>query len=458
LVTAELQPAPPTDDSDSPLSARALFYYCLPGFGVSFSFVLTVAYITKYSIDVLLMAPATIGLILGAARIWDAITDPLIGNFSDRTRSALGRRRPWLLASALPIAVLGLLVWSPPRSLEGTALTVWMTLTILAFFTAQTAFIVPHYALGAELSQSYHKRTLVFGLRQAVWALGMGVALVFAQGALARSPEPRETAFMIFAVVGVVCVITISGSVFGLRERATFQGRGGKNPYRAFLDVGANPHGRRLLIMLFIEHMGAGSSMVLSPFLLHYVIGVPGAIGTVFAFYIGSILLSIVVWVKLSRIIGKKNTWLIAMGVAMLGYATLLNVGHGDVGLMCFVTVLTGAASSCGRTIGSSIQADVIDFDEYQTGERKEGSYYAAFTFLEKTSSGIMAMIAGLMLQWVGFEPNMEQTEDTKLAIRTLMGTVPLVSFGVGAAIFWGFRLTEEEHARIRAELDARQV
>jgi GPH family glycoside/pentoside/hexuronide:cation symporter len=438
------------------LRGRAIAAYTLPTVGVSFSLVFTIAYVSKFSTDVLLMAPATIGAILGASRIWDAITDPLIGNLSDRTHTRFGRRRPWLLLSSLPIAGFGLMVWSPPPSLSGGALTAWMVVGIFGLFTGMTAFIVPHYALGAELVRSYHERTRVFGLRQVGWTFGMVAALVLAVGAMERSDAPRDLASTMFLGIGALCVISIALSVAGVREQVGHAGRGGDNPYKSFRDVWANPHGRRLLVMLFIEHTGAGAGMVLSPYLLEYVIGRPEAISIVFGFYTASMMLSIPMWVAVSKRLDKKRAWLVAMGVAMTGYTLLLFVGEGDVWLMCLVTTLTGSASSAGRVIGTSIQADVIDWDEHATGERKEGSYYSAFTFLEKTSSGIMAMLTGLALSAVGFEPNVEQTEETKWVIRSLMGSVPLASFAIGALIFSRFRLTETEHAEIRAELDRR--
>ena len=202
--------------------------------------------------------------------------------------------------------------------------------------------------------------------------------------------------------------------------------------------------------------MGTGATAVLSPYILHYVIGRPDALGFVFAFYTSSTLLAIPLWVALSRAIGKKRAWLVGMGVAIVGYSALFFVTEGRLAWMCGVVCLTGAASSAGNVLGASVQADVVDWDEHATGERKEGSYYSTFTFLQKTSAGVMAMLTGFALSLSGFVPNEAQSEETKLAMRSLIALVPLACFIVGAAIFSRFRLTGEEHARIRAELDAR--
>ena len=134
--------------------------------------------------------------------------------------------------------------------------------------------------------------------------------------------------------------------------------------------------------------------------------------------------------------------------------------------LPCVPAITTGwrsfkhsACSACGTVIGSSILADVIDADELETGERKEGAYYSAYTFLFKSSSGIMAMITGFALAWTGFVPNAPDQSDTVgLAIRSLNGLVPFTTMFIGAFILARFTLTEEVHARIRAQLDARHA
>ncbi|MGE4608825.1 MAG: MFS transporter, partial [Myxococcota bacterium] len=124
--------------------------------------------------------------------------------------------------------------------------------------------------------------------------------------------------------------------------------------------------------------------------------------------------------------------------------------------LMCFVVVLTGAASACGTVIGSSILADVIDWDERETGERKEGAYSAAWGFAIKTANAIVIVAVSAALQFSDFRPNEEQTEGTLLMFRVFNGGIPLVMFLLGAFWFRRFELNESEHAEIRAELDRR--
>lgn len=453
--SAAAKPAP----GAPPELPRALVAtYCLPMLGVNFAMVLVIAYITKYSIDVLLIAPATVGFIFGLGRIWDAISDPLVGYWTDRTTTRFGRRRPWLIGALVPFVVFTWMCWSPPESLTGTGLVIWMVIAIFGFNTASTLFLVPHQALGAEISTSGHGRTQLFGARQLVATVGSALALVLGTGAINGAENPREVATWIALATIVACILTIVPSTIALRERPDYQGRGGKSPFTAFGDVLRNPHARLLLGMIFIEHMGSGASMVLSPFFMDYIIGMPRGIGVIYLFYTGTQLAVIPLWVRLARSIGKKNTWMTGLVVAVVGYSLLYGfVGEGDLYLMCFVVVLTGAASACGTVIGSSILADVIDWDELETGERKEGTYYSGYALLYKGSSGIMAMLAGWALAASGFEPNQVQSEDTQYVIRSLMTLVPGGCTLFGLFILSRFRLTESAHADVQAQLEARR-
>ena len=115
-----------------------------------------------------------------------------------------------------------------------------------------------------------------------------------------------------------------------------------------------------------------------------------------------------------------------------------------------------GLANGCGGTLGPSVQGDVIDYDEYMTGERKEGAYFAAWNFMQKSALGLMLLLTGFVLEFAGFVPNAEQSMQTKLAMVTLYGLFPLVCYVVGAYMFSKFTLDETAHGKIRRELDAR--
>lgn len=458
-MLSRMADAPTLEHSPSKaLTTATLLAYASPMVAVNFSLVLFMSFFNKYAIDTLLVPPIAVGVVFGAGRLWDAVTDPLAGLWSDRTNHRWGRRRPWIALSALPIAAFGLMLWAPPDSLGTTSLVVWITVAVFGFNTAMTFFLTPHQALGAELTLDHHQVSRIFAVRQAAGYVGMIGCLVFAMEYLMTVPDPRASATNLALFSGGAVLLLVGLSVAMLREPAENRRRGGAKAPGVARDVWRNQHARRLLVMIFIEHTGSGASMVIAPFLLQYVIKMPERIGEVFMFYVGSSLLSLFGWLWLSRRVGKKNAWLVGLAAGMCGYAMLFFVGEGDLRWMQAVVTLTGAASACGTVLGSSILADVIDVDELETGERKEGAYYSAYTFLYKASSGVMATVTGFVLGWVGYVQNApDQSATVQLAIRSLNGLVPLASMAIGALILARFTLTEEVHAKVRAQLDARR-
>ena len=137
-------------------------------------------------------------------------------------------------------------------------------------------------------------------------------------------------------------------------------------------------------------------------------------------------------------------------------FGAMFFFGEGDIVGICIFAALAGTAAGAGGTVAPSIQADVIDFDEFCTGERKEGAYFATWNLVYKSSTGITFLLAGFVLEASGFVPNVEQTDSVKDAMRTLFAIFPFACYLVGAAIFSRFSLGETEHVAIRAELERR--
>jgi len=116
-----------------------------------------------------------------------------------------------------------------------------------------------------------------------------------------------------------------------------------------------------------------------------------------------------------------------------------------------------GLSAGCGGTIAPSVQGDIVDYDEMVTGERKEGSYFAAFNFVQKSATGVMILITGWVLQVEGFVPNVEQTQLVQISMVTLYGLSPLICYTIGTILFSRFSLDATEHQRIRSVISERQ-
>jgi Na+/melibiose symporter-like transporter len=173
--------------------------------------------------------------------------------------------------------------------------------------------------------------------------------------------------------------------------------------------------------------------------------------------------ISVPMWIPLSRRFGKVRMWMFSMLLTGVSFGAMFALPFFESLLVKSVyisvaAVFAGLAAGCGGTISPSVQGDVIDYDEFVTGERKEGSYFAAWNFVYKGGMGIMLLLTGFVLQAVGFVPNQPQTMTVQIAMVTLYGLFPLVCYLVGALLFSRFKLDEKAHGEIRAALDRRSL
>jgi Na+/melibiose symporter-like transporter len=428
-------------------------------------YLLLALYVMKFSTDVLLIAPAIMGLIFSVSRIWDAISDPLVGYLSDRTTTSLGRRRTWILFSFVPIAIGFYAVFAPPVSLSGDALTWWMAASIIGFYSAMTIFFVPHMALGAELSNDYHERSRLFGLRHAFYTVGsilsLGTMMLLLNEEFREGGDVRAMAeeYALYAVIAMSVLVLYA--VVNLRERPEFQGRLNSSPTSAFRDVWQNPHARLLVIVTFIENVGSSAIAVLTLYVTQYVVGAPLSAPFIILAYMLPSTASVPMWLPLSRRFGKIRVWMVGMALYGLAFGGMfflpfLETVDARLTLIIVMAAFAGLAAGCGGTIGPSVQGDVIDYDEYKTGERKEGSYFAVWNFTYKSALGVMLLLTGFVLEASGFVPNQPQTMTVQIAMVSLYGALPLLCYAIGVVLFSRFKLTEQEYSVIRAELDRR--
>ena len=442
-------------DASNRLPLSTFIAYGLPRFAMGFVGLVVALYFVKFGTDVLLIAPATMGAIQSLARLWDGVTDPLAGYLSDRTRSRFGRRRSWLFAAALPMMLAVILMWSPPSALSGFELVLWVAGGLLLYETVQDAFLIPHGALGIELSESYHERTRVFAWQHLFLALGT----IFGLGAFAwiEAGDARSRVQLVAIVGGAALAVTIFFAAWRLPERADYQGRGARNPWRAIGDVVRNPHARLLLFMYAIETAGSGALVVLTPYMSQYVYGDASLTTPLAGTYLLTQVLFAPLGIWLADRIDKKRLWLASMIATSCGFVALTFLTAGMLVPLLAVLCMLGVAAGVGAVCAPAIKADIIDFDEYQTGERKEGAYLAVWNFVRKCSGALAPVLALTSLQLAGYQPNVEQSERVIWVIRGFFGLFPAVCFVAGICIFLRFRFNQREHAEVRRALDARR-
>jgi GPH family glycoside/pentoside/hexuronide:cation symporter len=432
--------------------------YSLPALG-AYAIVISVAlYLPNYYTDELGVTAGLLSWVFLVGRIWDAVTDPIMGFISDRTRTRWGRRRPWLLLSALPLWALFYLIWSPSPALSPTGTFVHLLVCYLALYTFWTVFWIPYLSLGLELTTDYHERTRLFGGRQA-FAIGGSALGMLAPAILAQSFGEKAAGYAFMgALFGGVTVALILVAFARVREREE-AAAGESFPFFEGLRVTLRNRAFLVLLGVYLFSLVGGSFIApLSLYMAKYVIRAEWVMQWVMLAYLLGSLASIPLWLRLSRRLGRNRTWSAAMLVGVAGYTASLTYHEGTWIRWIVLAVVVGAANACTQALAPAVSADVIDSDELETGRRREGAFVGVWSFADKTAVGLAVFLGLQGLAAIGYAPNVEQSDGVVAGMKFLYCLLPALFNLVAFLIFQRFPITPEVHAEIRARLDARRA
>jgi GPH family glycoside/pentoside/hexuronide:cation symporter len=400
-----------------------------------------------------------LAIAIAAARAFDALSDPLVGWLSDRSRSRFGRRRPFIALGAPLCALAFYALFAPPDWLGGHAASTWFTASFVLYFMFHTVYALPHYALGPELTLDYHERSRLFGYREGFSILGTVIAAA-APGLLVSAGGMTDR--HAFAALGVVFGLLLTATAILLavrvRERRDFAERP-SNPFVPGVRRALRNQPFRILLGCYVVASAAGAIPgTFMPFFNAYVIRPENEAGWLAAFlaaYFGAGFLFLPAWMWAARRFGKKRTWLASFVFGITGGAGMFFLERGDTLPTLFLIMWSGSSFGAGLFLGPAIQADVIDYDELHTGKRREAQYTSFWAMLPKFVAIPSAAIPIAVLATLGYVPNVEQTPQVVLAIKTIFALLPAFFSALAFVVALRFPIDERTHARIQVGIEA---
>lgn len=433
--------------------------YAAPAFALAVVGIPVYVYLPKFYTDVVGVDIGVIGGLLLAVRLFDAGTDPLIGALSDRTRTRFGRRRPWIALGSVPLALAVVLLFAPPElGARGAAL--WFGVCIFALFLFWTAVTVPYESLGPELTFDYDERTGVLALRDAVLIAGTLAAASSpaAAGLLLGAGDDaagERAKFLAVAVVYAPLLVALCAlCAFAVPETYTHLHRAAPR-----LELRAMLRNRPFGVLLASYTISAFGSNLPATLILYYVDyvlgGGPAELFLVMYFATGVAFLP--GWVALARRTGKKAAWIAAMAINTGAFLGVFFLGRGDLVEYGVLVFLSGIGFGATLALPSAMQADVIDYAELLTGTRREGEYIGVWSIAKKLAAALGVGAALSLVGAAGYRPNVEQTPEVVLALRSLYALVPCVCNGIGLAIALAYPIDRDTHVRILDAIDARR-
>lgn len=427
------------------------------------------------------MNPALVGLVGALARISDALTDPLMGYISDNTRSRWGRRRPWIFAGALLSGLTFALLWQLPAGRSELFYFCFFLIGSIIFYLAYTMFATPWVALGYELTPDYHERTRLMDVQNFISQLAYVISpwfLAFMQNE-DLFPDMVSGAAVLAVLVGVVAAgVGILPALF-LRERfAALPAAAAAAPQAGSLAATMADFFRGFLATLrfrpFLK-LGAATFLVFNGFILisafqsyviiYYVFAGDTAKGAEFVGYTGSIaaistfaVIAFVTW--LATKIGKRHAFFVSTGISMVGYALKWPCYDPDNPWLILLPMPLLAFALGGLfTLVPSMMPNVVDLDELETGERREGMFGSIFWWVVKLGMAVAIAAGGVLLNLTGFDVALggAQAADTLFLMRVFDVGIPIVASAIAIAAIASYDLTEAKAHEVRALLERRR-
>ena len=417
-------------------------------------------YLLYFYTDVVGISPYSAGLIYGLGIMWDAFTDPFMGFLAERTRSRMGSYRPYIYYGSIPLALsFILLLWVPP--FEGTVLIIFLLFVNLIHRTCFTIVSVPYSSLTARITDDSDERTILTSSRMlsaalgtfTISALGFPIVLYFGGG-------EEKLGFIYLGIIsGLIAILILHITVSFVKERSF---KSSVDDLPNFAEV-AHSVSRNYpfwiiflaIIILISTYLMFNNNLI---YFSKYALGLHDYQGVILGFLNGATLLAVPIWAYAALKLGKKNTWLISMAILFLGFTTFNYYPIDDLDTLIYILIFIGFGNGATGVLFWSMLPDTIEYGEWKTKVRTESSLYGFMTFAQKGAIAFAAILLGMALTQIGFEPNKVQSEGTLAGLKFIMTWIPLTGIFISLVLVYFYPIDKNFHQKLINEIEERKL
>ena len=398
-----------------------------------------------------------VATILLVTKLYDVVTDPLMGIISDRTESRWGRRRPYLFLGGV-VSALGLVLMFVPPELENSSYLIsYFLVALIISFTGFTLFNVPHLAMAAEMTRNYHARTILMTYRTGFMMTGgfiaaSSFALVQWLGNDRAAHGP--VALMFGALMFLSCYLCFAGTASAEQTKRTSHTYSFREQVRSALD------NRPYIVLLSAKLCQLFAMASAAATAIYFKVGVLKLDYAFITSYIMVVTIvsvaALPVWARASKALGKRDMYMAGTAGYALVTLTWLLAAPGDPNMAVYIRgALLGFFAAGILILGPALLPDTIEYDYLKTGLRREGIFASFYTTMEKLANAIGPSVILLILGWFGYQSGTEgwaadQPESAIAAIYACAGIVPAVLCFVSIGVLCFYDLSEEELQRLR--------
>lgn len=408
----------------------------------------------NYMTDTVGISAGLAGAIIMIGKIWDAVTDPVTGYVSDRTKSRWGRRRSFMLYGAFPLFVTMILMFTNPGLSSQTMLFIWGVVVYCLLCTAYTLVNIPYNALTPELTQDFHERTSLNGYRFGFAVIGTLLGAGAALPMISAFPDKNVGFTAMGAIFGFLMMVTALITVFSVKEPETPRAEPTTSFFQTYLKVFKNkPY--VLILLVYTFHITALT--VASGITIYYFKYIHNdETQTTIAMMI--LLVTAMAFIPISVVLSKKMGKKLAYGMGMFMFAVallfLFFFGHSmPVNFSFLMMFFAGIGMGFTYAMPWAMVPDAVEYDYLLSGERAEGAFYGIWTFGIKIGQAVALGITGAVLSLTGYIPDVAQTDTAMLGIRMLLGPISAAIFFLSIITLYFYPINEKRYNEILVEI-----
>jgi len=443
------------------LTRRQKLMYGAGDIGFSLTSTILGVYFLFFMIEVVGLRPAVAAIPIGIGKVWDFINDPIFGYISDRTRSRWGRRRPYLLFGALPLALTFTMLWYRPDIESTVALVAYYSLAYIIFEASATLLYMPYFALTPELTSDYDERTSLTSYRMFFSILGSLLAFTLPLIIIGSFiPENAPKVLLMGAIFGLMSALPMFVTFFGTKEREDYSDLEKPTLWESIKSVWKNVPFRYGLGIFLATWISVDILQTSLLFYVKYVVQRETQNDIIMATIFVIAMFALPIWNWVSKRWSKRYAYMYGIAFWAVVQLVLITMTPATpLSLILILCAMAGIGVSAAHVLPWAILPDAIEWYEYQTGERHEGMFYSITTLARKVTSAVSVTFIGPILELTGYQPNVaQQSKQALQGIKLIIGPIPAVLLVIGIIIAYKYPLDRKEFMKIVEKLKLRRA
>ena len=399
------------------------------------------------------------GMIILIGKSWDAVTDPLMGILSDRTKSKHGRRRLYFMLGAAPVLISWIMLWYSFGITSETVKILYYTIAVMFFSTAFTIVMVPYNALLADMTNDYNKRSAYTGMRLG-FSAGAAIICGILPGMITGSYENQKTGYLVMALIfGVVFSLSWLAVYAGTWENTQSREKAGFT-YRDFLSVFKNKSFRAYSLIFVFSQIAIDITMAVAVFFLNVSLQKPQLFVPTMAAILVVQLLFIIAFTVIAQKFNKNIPGMIAAAIWIVANIAIFTfTPQTPDAMIVTICALIGIGAAGCNLVSWSILPDISDVDELMTGKRREGLYSGVSTFLRKLSGGLAIGAVGILLDAFRYSERAVSVGSiepiTIVGIKLMFCLIPVLFLSAMLLVIRNYRLGKKEFGVLQEVLSS---